>query len=108
MRISDNDFLVIVRYQTKIEHSYLSKLYFSEKRNEEFYVTRMLHQGFPDFESVFLDSGKIGSRENCSAALVCLAERNFVQLSKLDYALVSTRGYSEILRGRVKPVQLRF
>lgn len=40
--------------------------------------------------------------------LVCLAEHNFVQLSKLDYALVSTRGYSEILRGRVKPVQLRF
>jgi len=37
--------------------------------------------------------------------LVCFAERNFVQLSKLDYALVSTRGYSEILHGRVKPVQ---
>jgi hypothetical protein len=52
----------------------------------------------------FPDSGKISPREIFRPPLVCFVRRGkLVQLLKLDYALVSTLGYPEILRGRMKP-----
>lgn len=99
-------FLHIIHYQTKTNAIVCRNYTF--QRNERFYVTWMLHQGFPNLESVFLDSGKIGSRKNCSAAscLPCWAQLRAT--FKIRLCPSQHSGYSEILRGRVKPAQLRF
>lgn len=86
-------------------------IFLGEAKRRILRVTRMLHQSFRSRKLERMPSSileKSIRARTIPPFLVCLAERNFVQLSKLDYALVSTPGYSEILRGRVKPVQLQF
>lgn len=68
MRISDN-MIFLQLYAIKQGQMLLPiETMLSTKMKRRILRNMKLQRGFPDLKNVFLDSGKIGPRENCSAA----------------------------------------